>query len=73
MEVNQEDINSLFDCIALSEDRLVGEGYEKWYREGLKEGERLWRLRGGKIGAEIGFLSRICWAVEGGVSGQEWE
>jgi len=49
----------LFDCIVLSEDRLVGEGYEKGYREGLKkgnkEGERLGRQRGGKIGAEIGF------------------
>ena len=59
MEANQEDINSLFDCIVLSEDRLVEEGYEKGYKAGLKEGnregERLGRQRGGKIGAEIGF------------------
>jgi len=54
-----DDINSLFDSIVLSEDRLVSEGYEKGYRagqqEGSKEGERLGRDRGGKVGTEIGF------------------
>jgi len=54
-----DDINSLFDSIVLSEDRLVSEGYERGYRagqkEGSKEGERLGRERGGKIGTEIGF------------------
>jgi len=56
---DNQDINSLFDCIVLSEDRLVSEGYEKGYKagqkEGNKEGERLGRERGVKIGAEIGF------------------
>ena len=56
---DSQDINSLFDCIVLSEDRLVSEGYEKGYKagqkEGNKEGERLGRERGVKIGAEIGF------------------
>jgi len=54
-----DDINSLFDSIVLSEDRLVCEGYNRGYKagkqEGSKEGERLGREKGGKIGAEIGF------------------
>jgi hypothetical protein len=56
MEANQEDINSLFDCISLSEDRLVGEGYEKGYREGLEGGGR---GCGGRGEGRLDFISGI--------------
>jgi len=59
MDESQTDINSLFDGIVLSEDKLVEEGYKEGYqagqKEGYSEGERLGRQKGGKVGTEIGF------------------
>ena len=54
-----EDINSAFDSIVLSEDRVVSAGWEEGYRAGSREGGRegasLGRQRGDKVGQEIGF------------------
>lgn len=62
-----EDINEVFDSIALSEDNIASSGFD----EGLKKGQTIGELegyhlgyhRGAELGCEIGFYKGFLKAV----------
>lgn len=53
------DINTIFDEIALSEEKISEESYQKGYEDGVKEGNtegyHLGYHRGAELGAELGY------------------
>nr|CAD7265244.1 unnamed protein product [Timema shepardi] len=54
---SEEDINNVFDSIALSEERLSKEGFQEGVNKGIKEGEidgyHMGYHRGAELGAEL--------------------
>lgn len=54
-----QDINQVFVDIALSEDRVVGQGYATGFEQGLLSGNtdayHMGYHRGAEVGAELGF------------------
>lgn len=63
MEEKDCDINTVFDSIAQTENRLSVEGYNEGYecgrREGVEEGYHLGYHRGAELGAELGFYAGV--------------
>ncbi|XP_018910527.1 uncharacterized protein [Bemisia tabaci] len=57
------DINDVFDSIALSESKLVKQGYSEGYRKGTNDGElsgfHLGYHRGKECGTEIGYYKGV--------------
>lgn len=60
---NARDINDIFDDIALSEDRINEQGYQKGLLDGKSsgntEGYHLGYHRGAEIGSELGYYHGI--------------
>ena len=56
----EQDVNAAFDSILLSEEGVVGRGWEEGRKagasEGRAEGARLGRQKGGEVGQEDGKL-----------------
>lgn len=61
--LNARDINDIFDDIALSEDRINEQGYQKGLLDGKSsgntEGYHLGYHRGAEIGSELGYYHGI--------------
>lgn len=57
------DINSVFDSVAQTEERLSAEGFREGFesgrREGAAEGLHLGYHRGAELGAELGFYTGV--------------
>lgn len=60
---DENDVNSAFDDIFLTEDRLSAvsfeDGFESGRKKGAEEGFHLGYHRGAELGAELGFYSGV--------------
>ncbi|XP_047104910.1 protein LTO1 homolog [Schistocerca piceifrons] len=65
-QVNENDINDVFESLLLSEEKLSAEGFQEGLKkgsvDGLCEGFHLGYHRGAEIGAEIGFYKGVIQA-----------